>query len=259
MTQGVTGQNLFEHPLNEKCRTLLRLSHLFEQFDFHSPHDASWHARAAISALLDIGSVLSRADIKSDLLKDLERHHNTLARIADTPGVDGDRLQHVLQELRNAQSAIQTIQGQLGLSLRSSEFLNSVLQRSSIPGGNCDFDLPLLHFWLCQPHAERLLQFDSWRSEVAPVHEAVELLLTLIRGSTHRRPETAHAGFFQYSLPSGSAAQMVQVTLPADSTLYAEFSGSKHRFTVRFMEALEWDHPILAEEDIEFGLKVCIL
>ena len=49
---------LFEHPLNEKCRTWLRMSHLFEQFEFHLPHAEEWHARAAMAALLDIANVL---------------------------------------------------------------------------------------------------------------------------------------------------------------------------------------------------------
>ena len=35
-------QTVFEHPLTEKCRTWLRLSHLFEQFDFHVAHDEEW-------------------------------------------------------------------------------------------------------------------------------------------------------------------------------------------------------------------------
>ena len=69
---------VFEHPLNEKCRTWLRLSHLYEQFDFHRASDTEWHARAAMAALLDIANVLARADIKSELLKELDRYLNSL-------------------------------------------------------------------------------------------------------------------------------------------------------------------------------------
>lgn len=93
---------IFEHPLNEKCRTWLRLSRLFEQLEFHSPHSAEWHARAAMSALLDIANVLSRADIKSELLKELERYRQSLSRMADSPGVDTDRLAHILQNLQQS-------------------------------------------------------------------------------------------------------------------------------------------------------------
>jgi len=255
----VSQQIVFEQPLNEKCRTLLRLSHLFEQFDYHVPQDDAWHSRAALHALLDIANLLARADIKSELLKEMDRYNSSLARMADTPGVDTDRLQHILQNIRVSQQAIRNVQGQLGSSLRKSEFLNSVLQRNSIPGGGFDFDLPQLHLWLHQSHAERLLQFDDWRNEVAAVHEAVDLLLSLIRHSTTVNPQQANMGFFQQSLPSGAAIQMVQVFLPADSNLYAEISGGKHRFSIRFMEARDWEHPCQTELNLDFGLNVCII
>lgn len=252
-------QIVFEQPLNEKCRTLLRLSHLFEQYDYHVPHDNAWHARAALRSLLDIANLLSRADIKSELLKEMDRYNASLSRIANSPGVDTDRLQHILQNIAEAQRSIQGVQGQLGNSLRNSEFLNSILQRSSIPGGGFDFDLPQLHLWLCQPHAERLLQFDDWRNEVSPVHDAVDLLLSLIRHSTTATQQQAINGFFQQSLPSGASIQMVQVFLPSASNLYAEISGGKHRFSIRFMESHDWEHPAQSERDTAFGLNVCII
>jgi cell division protein ZapD len=255
----VTEQIIFEQPLNEKCRTLLRLSHLFEQFDYHLPQDSNWHARAALRALLDIGNLLARADIKSELLKELDRYKASLARMSNTPGVDTDRLQHILQSISESQQAIHAAQGQLGASLRQSEFLNSVLQRSSIPGGGFDFDLPQLHLWLNQSHSERLLQFDDWRSEVAAVHEAVDLLLSLIRHSTTVTRQQADNGFFQQSLSGSASIQMVQVLLPAQTDLYAEISGGKHRFSIRFMESMDWEHPRQTERNVSFGLNVCII
>lgn len=249
----------FEQPLNEKCRTMLRLERLFEQYDYHVPHDNPWHARAALRALLDIAVILARADIKSELLKEMDRYHLSLSRMADLPKVDHHRLQHILQNLRQAQQALQNVHGQLGMALRNSDFLNAVLQRSAIPGGGFDFDLPQLHHWLAQPHAERLLQFDDWRGEVTAVHEAVELLLGLIRHSTTFGPALARGGFFQQNLPSGAAIQMVQVRLPRELGVYAEISGGKHRFSIRFMQDEALDHPAQTERDIDFELNVSII
>lgn len=259
MDTHVSQQIVFEQPLNEKCRTLLRLSHLFEQYDYHVPQDHPWHARAALRALLDIANLLARADIKSELLKEMERYNLSLSPMANSPGVDTDRLRHILQNLRESQHAIRSVQGQLGASLRKSEFLNSVLQRNSLPGGGFDFDLPQLHLWLNQSHSERLLQLDDWRNEVASVHEAVDLLLNLIRHSTTATQQHAANGFFQQNLPSGAAIQMVQVFLPEESNLFAEISGGKHRFSIRFMESLDWEHPFQTERDLSFGLNVCII
>lgn len=250
---------IFEHPLNEKCRTWLRLSHLFEQLDYHVPFSEEWHARAAMTALLDIAGVLSRADIKSELLKELERYRQSLSRMANSPGVDTDRLAHILQELQHTCDAVRKINGQLGQSLRSNEFLNSIVQRSSIAGGSFDFDLPQYHYWLQMPQGERSLQLDDWRHEVAAVHNAVDLLLNLIRNSAVPSQEQAAQGFYQKSLPSNVAAQLVRVQLPSADGLYAEISGGKHRFSIRFMDCGDWQHPTQADRTVPFALSICLI
>ena len=250
---------IFEHPLNEKCRTWLRLSHLFEQFEFHLPHIEEWHARAAVSALLDIANVLSRADIKSELLKELERYKQSLSRMANSPGVDTDRLEHILQDLHQTCQGVRKIKGQLGGPLRANEFLNSVVQRSSIAGGAFDFDLPQFHYWLRMPQDERSLQLDDWRHEVAPVQNAVELLLTLIRNSAVPSQETAPNGFYQKSLPSNVSAQLLRVGIPSAGGVFAEISGGKHRFSIRFLECGDWQHPNQADRDVPFALSTCLI
>ncbi len=250
---------IFEHPLNEKCRTWLRLSHLFEQFEFHLPHIEEWHARAAVTALLDIANVLSRADIKSELLKELERYKQSLSRMANSPGVDTDRLEHILQDLHRTCQGVRTISGQLGGPLRSNEFLNSIVQRSSIAGGGFDFDLPQYHYWLRMPQDERTLQLDDWQHQVSPVQNAVELLLTLIRNSAVPKQETAPNGFYQKSLPSNISAQLLRVGIPSAGGIFAEISGGKHRFSIRFMECTDWQHPTQADRDVPFSLSTCLI
>ncbi|MCB1802395.1 MAG: cell division protein ZapD [Gammaproteobacteria bacterium] len=250
---------VFEHPLSEKCRTWLRLSHLFEQFDFHIPHAQEWHARAAVSSLLDIANVLARADIKSELLKELERYRQSLARMANSPSVDTDRLQRVLHELVTSCQGVRDVNGQLGQSLRSNDFLSSIQQRSSIPGGAFDFDLPQYHYWLQMPHEARTQQLAEWRDDVAPVRQAVTLLLGLIRSSAVPTHEQAVSGFYQKSLPGNVAAQLVRVTLPSADGMFAEISGGKHRFSVRFMDCVDWQHPAQVDQDVDFALSVCMI
>lgn len=250
---------VFEHPLNEKCRTLLRLSHLFEQFEHHLPLETEWNSRAALMALLDVANVLSRADIKSELIKEADRYATALGRMAGKPGVDRVRLDQILVDIQGVSHALQHHPGQLGHALRNNDFLSAVVQRTSIPGGSFDFDLPQLHHWLQLPHSERLMQLDSWRHEVAAVQEAVDLLLSLIRSSATPQQETAEAGFFQRNLPSGSHAQLVRVGLAPDAALYPEISGGKHRFSIRFLESLDLEHPAQTQNDVAFLLTTCSL
>jgi cell division protein ZapD len=250
---------VFEHPLNEKCRTWLRLSHLFEQFEFHMPHSAEWHARAAMTALLDIANVLSRADIKSELLKELERYRQSLSRMANSPGVDTDRLEHILENLYRSCQGVREINGQLAQALRSNEFLNSIVQRNSIAGGSFDFDLPQYHYWLQMPQEERSLQLDDWRHEISPVQDAVELLLGLIRSSAVPTQETAPNGLFQQPLPGNAMAQLVRVGIPSAGGMYAEISGGKHRFSVRFLDCSDWQHPAQVDRTVAFTLSTCLM
>jgi cell division protein ZapD len=250
---------LYEHPLNEKCRTWLRLSHLFEQLDFHAPFAAEWHARAAMSALLDIAAVLARADIKSELIKELDRYQLSLSRMADSPGVDADRLRRILDELQRAMAGVRGVKGQLGQALRNDDFLNSIVQRSSIAGGGFDFDLPQYHYWLQMPLEARSGHLDAWRDQVAVVQFAVDLLLNLIRSSAVPQEARADGGLYQQSLPANAAAQLVRVHLPAANDLYAEVSGGKHRFTVRIMDCSDWQHPVQVDGDVPFSLTTCLI
>jgi cell division protein ZapD len=94
---------------------------------------------------------------------------------------------------------------------------------------------------------------------VEPVQEAVDLLLALIRNSATARPEHAIAGFYQRTLSGSTQAQLVRVALPAGSPLFAEISGSKHRFSIRFLECSDIEHPSQTADDVAFMLTTCSL
>lgn len=250
---------VFEHPLNEKTRTLLRLEHLLRQVNHHLPDDTVWSSRAAMSGLLDMLSVFSRADIKADLIKELDRHREKLAKIRSTPGVDGQRLDQILQQLEQATGRLYQVTGPIGQQLRANEFLKTILQRSSIPGGSCNFDLPAYHFWLELPYDRRRQDLIGWMQTLEPILSAVTLILSLVRGSSDDTQELAAGGFFQCSLDPQTPAQLVRVALPRGTPLFAEISGGKHRFTIRFLDPSDMERPLQATADIPFVLNTCIL
>ncbi|PLY17206.1 MAG: cell division protein ZapD [Sedimenticola sp.] len=250
---------IYEHPLNEKTRTILRLEHLFRESAFHLPKPDVWSSRAAITALLDMVSIFARADIKADLIKELDRHKGKLNSMRQTPGIDTERLNHILRELDEISGRLYRFSGQIGQEIRENEFLKSIMQRSSIPGGSCDFDLPIYHYWLEQPHEYRQAEITHWLKTLTPIDSAVELLLSLIRGSTTPTKEIAEQGFFQKSLDAQSPAQLIRVGLPKDARLVAEISGGKHRFSIRFLTPEENERPSPVKDDVPFSLNCCIL
>lgn len=249
---------LYEHPLNERIRIFLRLEHLFLLIDHSIPLADTWSNRTAIDGLLNIISIFSRSDLKTEILKELERHTGNLERVRRQPGVNMQALGQILDDLEQATHQVYRLNGQIAQNLRSNDFLNTIMQRSSIPGGNCNFDLPLYHYWLSQPHEVRHNQMNDWLLELNPVREAIILVLSLVRSSTHPSREKAAKGFFQRSLESSAPAQMVRVGLPSGSPLFAEISGNKHRFSIRFLEAVDTGKPSQTSHDVDFQLTSCV-
>jgi len=249
----------FEHPITEKCRTWLRLAHLFGQFQHHLPGESEWDSRAAVVALLDIVAILGRADIKSDLIKELERFGGVLSQVSSNPRVDHVRLGQLLEDINRTSFALKNDTSQLGHRLRTSDFLKAIMQRTAIPGGSFDFDLPQYHRWLAMPHSDRVMQLDGWRSEIGTVEEAVNLLLEMIRHSDTPRNERASNGFFQETLDPQRPVQMVRVSIAPSSSLFAEISGGRHRFSVRFLDCSDLDHPAQTTKDLNFKLTTCVI
>ncbi len=248
----------FEHPLNERTRTLLRLEHLFLQMEFHQGHDEAWDNRATVEALLAIAAVFARHDLKSELLKELDRHRGVLEQMALAPGVDSKRLRSVLEDLRSMSEALYRMDGQLDRQIRHNDLLKAVMHRSSIPGGACAFDLPQFHFWLQLPSAQRRHDLEYWQQRLRPVRAAITLLLTLIRSSGAPTTCLAREGLYQRSLdPQQPAPQILRLELPVEAGLFPEISGIRNRFSVRFLCFSRDERGLQTVEDVEFDLTLC--
>lgn len=252
-------QVFYEQPLSERIRTFLRLECLFLQANYTLSGTSPWDSRATLSTLFEILNVMGRADLKGELLKELERHGAALTRLEQVPEVDQQRLNQILDQLDAQVDRLHAVEGQLGQALRQSEFINSIRQRASIPGGTCDFDLPAYHFWLERPAAERQHDLQVWLNTLDPVRSAVALILNLIRESATPSRERAQAGFLQKSLDADVPCQLVRVGVPLTLPYYAEISGGKHRITVRFMEHTKDGRAAQTVQDVEFDLYCCLI
>lgn len=249
---------VYEQPLNERIRTFLRLDFLFNQIRAHIATGSLWDCRAAIIGLLDVVAVLGRSDLKKEIIKELEREASVLEALEKNPSVDHTKLNSILDDMYGLLDRLHAIEGQIGQNLRKNEFLTSISQRSSIPGGSCDFDLPQYHFWLQQSQERRMNDLQEWFNTFDAVNRSVRLLLKLIRSSSPSKREIAQGGFYQQSLDPSTPCQLIRVVIPSESPYYAEVSGGKHRFTVRFVAVLS-EKNVQSKDDVEFDLTCCII
>lgn len=251
---------IYEQPLSERIRSFLRLEYLFERANYQLNAGDPWSSRNTLESIIEVLSVLSRADLKKELIKELERYAARLESLASNPNVDQSRLEDVLERIRSVLHQLRNLDSVIGHELRYNELLNAVKQRNSMPAGTCNFDLPAYHYWLKLPSEHRSRDLRSWLSSFDLLHEAVSLCLSLVRESATETRELAIAGFFQKNLETSTPCQMIRVSLPRDAGIFAEISAGRHRFTVRFMAFGDpSSRPVQTDQDIEFDLLCCVI
>src|SRR5437764_924331 len=150
------GPLIFEQPLNERMRTFLRLDFLYNQALYHNEMGSQWGSRAAVGSLIDILAITTRGDVRSDVLKELEGQLASLSAFNSRPGVDAQRLKNLTSNLTRLRGDLTSAGSAFLQPLRNSEFLSAIKQRSAIPGGTCELDLPDYYFWLKQADGGRI-------------------------------------------------------------------------------------------------------
>ena len=92
------------------------------------------------------------------------------------------------------------------------------------------------------------------------LRQASSLILRMLRDGCSPRPQVAEGGVYQQMLDRNTPYQLLRVHLPADAPEFAEISGSKHFFTVRFLIQPETrDRPVQTNAPVTFHLSCCAL
>ena len=228
---------LYEYPFNESIRTMLRLEHLFDRLGQVLPRDAAVDHHFALVTLFEILEVAARADLKSDVLKELERHKAQFTAWRSNPQVSQAALDEVIVRIDRAFNALNQQAGKAGQSLAGNEWLTSVRSRISIPGGTCEFDLPAYYAWQQREPTKRRADLLAWLATLAPLAEALQTLLQLVREGGVPHKVACQAGQFQQSLPPGKSYQLLRLRLDPGDHLVPEITGHRLLVSVRLMQA----------------------
>jgi len=247
---------VYEYPFNERIRTLLRLEDLYVKFKFFVKQEHPLQHHVALSTIFDMLEVAGRADLKSDLLLELERQKQSLLAYRSNPAVASEMLDAVLAELDTVSSALVTVQGKTGQNVRENEWLMSIRGRTVMPGGACAFDLPSYHSWQRRSAEQRHADIMGWFAPLAPICDALSLVLRLLRNSGGPVKMIAASGSYQQML-QGKVYQMLRLSLDDASPAIPEISANKYMLWVRFTTQGGDLKPRPLEEDVPFELTLC--
>jgi cell division protein ZapD len=201
--------------------------------------------------------VAARADLKSDLLKELERQRIQLEGFRGNPAIAEAVLEATLSRVDHAHAALNAVQGKVGQSLAANEWLMGIRSRIAIPGGTCEFDLPGYYAWQQHPSERRRADLQGWVGALVPLAEALGMMLRLLRDGGGAQKVMAQAGHFQQRLPEGRHYHLLRLQIDGALGLVPEISGHRLMVSVRMMRPDADARLKPAAEDASFVLTLC--
>ena len=248
---------LYEYPFNESIRTMLRLEHLFDRLATLIWREAPVDHHFALATMFEIMDVASRADLKSDLMRELDRYKQQFNSYRGNPAIQEAVLDEVLGRLENAFSGLNEMAGKAGQSLASNDWLMSIRSRINIPGGTCEFDLPSYYAWQHLPAAQRQADLQGWVATLAPLAEGLKVMLGLLRDAGHPHMVAAPCGQYQQSLKEGRTYQLLRLRIDPALSLIPEISANRLMVSIRLMRA-EADGKLKIASDLDAGFELTL-
>ena len=248
---------LYDYPFNERIRTYLRLEHLFLRLTDLLSREPALDHHFALTTIFEVMDVGARADLKSDLLKDLDKQKHILDGYRGNPVIAENVLDAVINQLDRCFVALNTLPGKAGQSLTENDWLMSIRSRIGIPGGTCEFDLPAYYAWQHKAGDQRRNDLARWASTLTPLSDSVHLLLKLLRDSGVPQKVIANGGQFQQNLPQGRTFQLLRLALDPSLDLIPEISGNRLMVSIRLMRQGDDDRLHPCSEDAAFELALC--
>lgn len=249
----------YDYPFNERIRILLRLEDLFIKVQHHAAGTDEFSHHSALLVLFQILDLGDRSELKNDLLQELDRQKMVMDGLRGNPAIAEDVLNEVIGEIEKTAASLRGMVGRIGQPLRENEWLMGVKQRAAMPGGACEFDVPSYHYWLGLPVELRQANIEAWLTPLLPLHDALRIILHILRGSGKTNHYLAPQGAFQQMLGGAKPAQMLRVTLPDEATCFPEVSANKYAINIRFNCLDGAQKPRPCEADVSFDLTLCNL
>ena len=247
---------LYEYPFNERIRTYLRLEHLFRRLGQLVPRSHAIDHHYALSTLFEVMDVAARADLKSEVMKDLEKQKQVLNSYRGNPAISEAALDDVVRQMDACFTTLNQLPGKVGQPLADNEWLMSIRSRVGIPGGTCEFDLPGYYAWQHRPTATRQGDLERWAGAFGPLAESIHVLLKLFRDSGAPQKVMATHGQLQQTLPQGRTFQLLRLRIDQDLGLVPEISGNRLMISVRLMRQ-DGDRLQASNEAAPFELTLC--
>ena len=250
-------EHTYELPLNERLRTFMRVEFLYKRLKYALESEDTWAIRSSVNTLIEIYSILSRTDVRREVIFDLDRYIFQMTQYQGSTMVNKERAQEINSKLESLKKKVDQVGTGYLSQIRDIEFVSSLLHRHTLPGGRAEFDMPKYKFWLNSGLNRTRSDLREWVDVVKPVCDSIDQILWLLRESAEAISTVAINGLYNHQIERNSQITLVRIFLNKNS-VFPEISGGKHLISIRFLNWAKTDEKTTQEnKNIRFKISLC--
>ena len=246
--------SLYEEPVQEKIRKFIKIEFLLNKIYYFKGKDNKSENYISLLALCELYEILSRSDIKSELIREIETQNTYLQKIKEIPQADSSKLNSVLEKQSQLLKLIYSIEINYLDHLERDILFKTILKNSFTQLQPASID-----FWLSRDILNRETQIDLWLEPLIFIKRSIDFILEVIRKSGRFEDRMAEKGFFTEKQDSSKNVLLIRVTLTSDLYYYPQISVGKQRLTIMFMTKDDKNNLVPYQEDLNFILTTCSL
>lgn len=243
---------IYEEPVDERIRKFLRLENYFLRLDFHKKVDSTYDSYTALGCIISIYNTLSRVEVKSELIREIELHKVRYQEYIKIDGSDKIKLNSIMEKQDYILNNLHNLKMNYLSDLNSDEFFQFCVK-------HFDTNTSELDYWLTRDHAMRLNQINLWLELIKPLESSVSFCLDILRKSSEINEICATNGFHMIKISNEKKVRMLRVTMQSDNYYFPRISVGPQRATITFMMLNDSNKFIQLKENVTFVLDLCYI
>jgi cell division protein ZapD len=165
---------IYEEPVDERIRKFLKLENYFLKIKYHKELDTSYDSFAAIYNLIMIYKTLSRVEVKSELIREIDFQKQKYNEYIKIDSSDKIKLSSIMEKQNVILNDLYNLKANYLTKLNNDEFFQFCTKHYESLNTEMDY-------WLTRDHAIRLNQINLWLEIIKPIESSVYFCLDILR------------------------------------------------------------------------------
>ncbi len=243
---------IYEEPMDERIRKFLKLENYFLKLEYHKDIDTVFDSYASLYNFILIYNTLSRVEVKSELIREIDFHKSRYAEYTKLDSSDKTKLSSIMEKQDVILNNLHSLKPNYLNDLNNDELFQNCVKHHE--GLNTEID-----YWLTRDHQMRLNQINLWLERIKPIEHSVKFCLEILRKSSETSEICANNGFHLIKLEQEKKIRLLRVTMQTDNYYFPRISLGPQRATVTFMIMNEDNKFVQIKENISFVLDLCFI